>query len=182
MSLKSSTPILPRLHPEDCELLFCNAQLDSHLKLKKIWQDARLWASHFSVFRLKRKIQRNSYVDLIVIHLSCSSFRVSVNRVSPALAEAMMPALHTKESVKVDLPWSTWAITDIFLILDFLSMIAGIWPTVKFTWMRERKRKKKRTAIVSFWSIQKPMWNFKVLLFVIKFTHNLKMKWSCSYF
>lgn len=70
----------------------------------------------------------------MVMHLSCSSFRVSVNRVSPALAEAMMPALHTSESVSVDLPWSTWAITDMFLMLDFLSMIARIWSTVKFTW------------------------------------------------
>lgn len=33
--------------------------------------------------------------------------RVSVKRVSPARAEAMMPALHTRESVNVDLPWST---------------------------------------------------------------------------
>lgn len=44
------------------------------------------------------------YVDLMVIHLSCSSFLVSVNLVSPALADAMIPALLTKESVSVDLP------------------------------------------------------------------------------
>lgn len=75
----------------------------------------------------------NTYVDLMVMHLSCSSFLVSVNLVSPARAEAMIPALHTRESVRVDLPWSTWAITDMFLMLDFLSMISRIWSTVKFT-------------------------------------------------
>lgn len=64
---------------------------------------------------------------------SCSSFRVSVKRVSPARAEAMMPALHTRESVSVDLPWSTWAMTDMFRMLAFLSMMARIWSTVKFT-------------------------------------------------
>ena len=32
-------------------------------------------------------------VDLMVMHRSCSSFRVSVNRVSPALLPAMIPAL-----------------------------------------------------------------------------------------
>ena len=36
----------------------------------------------------------------------------------------MMPALLTRESVSVDLPWSTWAITDILRMLDRLSMIA----------------------------------------------------------
>lgn len=44
------------------------------------------------------------YVDLMVIHLSCSSFLVSVKRVSPAFADAMIPALLTKESVSVDFP------------------------------------------------------------------------------
>lgn len=70
------------------------------------------------------------YVDLMVMQRSCSSLRVSVKRVSPALAPAMIPALETykpkkitktlinlrgvmgrgrlstltKESVKVDLP------------------------------------------------------------------------------
>lgn len=29
-------------------------------------------------------------------------------------------------------------------------MIAGIWPTVKFTWMRERKRKKKEQLLFPF--------------------------------
>jgi hypothetical protein len=27
---------------------------------------------------------------------------------------AMMPAAATRESVRVDLPWSTWAMTDMF--------------------------------------------------------------------
>lgn len=67
------------------------------------------------------------------MHLSCSSFLVSVNLVSPALDEAMIPALLTSESVSVDLPWSTWAMTDMFLILHFRSMISRIWSTVKFT-------------------------------------------------
>ena len=40
-----------------------------------------------------------------------------MNRVSPALAEAMIPALETSESVKVDFPWSTWAMTEMFLML-----------------------------------------------------------------
>lgn len=43
--------------------------------------------------------------------------RVSVNRMSPALAPAMIPALETSESVRVDFPWSTWAITDMFRML-----------------------------------------------------------------
>jgi hypothetical protein len=46
-------------------------------------------------------------VDLIVIHLSCSSWRVSVNRASPAFAAEIIPARWTRESVRVDLPWST---------------------------------------------------------------------------
>ena len=45
-----------------------------------------------------------THVDLIVMHRSCSSLRVSVKRVSPALAPAMIPALLTRESVRVDLP------------------------------------------------------------------------------
>ena len=46
-------------------------------------------------------------VDLIVIPRSFSSSLVSVNRISPAFADAMIPALETRESVNVDLPWST---------------------------------------------------------------------------
>ena len=55
---------------------------------------------------------REMAVDLMVIHRSCSSFRVSVKRASPALAAEMMPARWTRESVKVDFPWSTsWTIS-----------------------------------------------------------------------
>lgn len=43
-------------------------------------------------------------VDLMVMQRSCSSLRVSVKRISPALAPAMMPAFETSESVSVDLP------------------------------------------------------------------------------
>ena len=50
-------------------------------------------------------------VDLIVMHRSCSSFRVSVKRASPALAAEMIPARWTRESVRVDFPWSTFQTT-----------------------------------------------------------------------
>lgn len=46
-------------------------------------------------------------VDFMVIPRSFSSSRVSVNRISPALDEAMIPAFETRESVRVDFPWST---------------------------------------------------------------------------
>ena len=42
----------------------------------------------------------------------------------------MMPALLTRESVSVDLPWSTWAITDILRMLDRLSMIARTYKKI----------------------------------------------------
>lgn len=64
-----------------------------------------------------------TYVDLIVIQRSCSSFLVSVNLVSPAFELAMIPALLTSESVSVLLPWSTWAITDMFRMFARLSMM-----------------------------------------------------------
>lgn len=38
---------------------------------------------------------------------SCSSARVSVARASPAFPVEMIPALASRESVRVDLPWST---------------------------------------------------------------------------
>ena len=47
---------------------------------------------------------------------SCSSWRVSVRRMSPAASTAMMPAAATSESVSVDLPWSTCAMTDMLRI------------------------------------------------------------------
>jgi hypothetical protein len=37
------------------------------------------------------------------------------------LAPAMIPALETSESVRVDFPWSTWAMTDMFRMLVGLS-------------------------------------------------------------
>ena len=43
-------------------------------------------------------------VDLMVIPRSFSSSRVSVNRISPAFAPAMIPAFETSESVRVDFP------------------------------------------------------------------------------
>ena len=43
----------------------------------------------------------------MVMHRSCSSLRVSVNRASPAFAAEMIPARWTRESVRVDFPWST---------------------------------------------------------------------------
>ncbi len=46
-------------------------------------------------------------VDLMVIPRSFSSSRVSVKRTSPAFALAMIPAFETRESVRVDFPWST---------------------------------------------------------------------------
>lgn len=46
----------------------------------------------------------STHVDLIVIQRSCSSFLVSVKRVSPAFALAIIPALDTRESVSVDFP------------------------------------------------------------------------------
>lgn len=51
-------------------------------------------------------------VDLIVMHRSCSSLRVSVKRCSPALAAEMIPARWTRESVRVDFPWSTTIMRD----------------------------------------------------------------------
>lgn len=75
----------------------------------------------------------STHVDLMVMHLSCSSLRVSVKRVSPARAPAMIPALETSESVRVDLPWSTWAMTDMLRMFRFLSIIWRISSTVKFT-------------------------------------------------
>jgi len=43
-------------------------------------------------------------VDLMVIPRSFSSSLVSVNRISPAFAEAIIPAFETRESVNVDFP------------------------------------------------------------------------------
>lgn len=71
-------------------------------------------------------------VDLMLMQRSCSSFLVSVKRVSPARAEAMIPALDTRESVKVDLSVIANVDHSMLRILDFLSMMERIWSTVKF--------------------------------------------------
>jgi hypothetical protein len=47
--------------------------------------------------------------------------------------------LETRESVSVDFPWSTWAITDIFRMFLFLSIMTRISSTVKFTWKQSHK-------------------------------------------
>jgi len=52
-------------------------------------------------------VEKEIPVDLIVIPRSCSSFLVSVALASPAADSAIIPALATRESVKVLLPWST---------------------------------------------------------------------------
>ncbi len=72
----------------------------------------------------------NTHVDLM--QRSCSSFLVSVKRVSPARAEAMIPAFDTRESVKVDLSVIANVDHSMLRILDFLSMMERIWSTVKF--------------------------------------------------
>jgi hypothetical protein len=56
-------------------------------------------------------------VDLMVIVRSCSSARVSMKRTSPADWTAIMPAAPMSESVRVDLPWSTCAMTDMLRML-----------------------------------------------------------------
>ena len=64
---------------------------------------------------------------------TCSSWRVSVRRMSPAEASAMMPAAATSESVSVDLPWSTCAMTDIERMFRGLDWISCSWVRVKLT-------------------------------------------------
>ena len=69
--------------------------------------------------------QRGTHVNFMVMQRSCSSCcDVSVSRVSPARELAMMPALLTSESENIDLPWSTWAITDTLRMFNRLSMIS----------------------------------------------------------
>lgn len=84
----------------------------------------------------------STHVDLMVMQRSCSSLRVSVKRVSPALAPAMIPAFDTNESVNVDFPWSTWAMTDMLRMFFFLSIMARISSTVKFTYKEKKKEMK----------------------------------------
>lgn len=52
--------------------------------------------------------------------MGCEVF-LSISYASPAFAAEMIPARWTRESVKVDFPWSTWAITLMFLIFDIVS-------------------------------------------------------------
>ena len=68
-------------------------------------------------------------IDLMLMQRSCSSFRVLVKQVSPDRAEAMTPALHIRKSIRVDLAWSTWVMTAMFLMLAFLSVMGRIWFT-----------------------------------------------------
>mmetsp|Transcript_93931 Transcript_93931/g.303401 ORF Transcript_93931/g.303401 Transcript_93931/m.303401 type:complete len:203 (+) Transcript_93931:2076-2684(+) len=75
---------------------------------------------------------RDTPVLLIVTPRSCSSARVSVKRASPACFAEMMPALQMRESVRVDLPWSTCAMTLMERIWSVLSMMERICSTVKF--------------------------------------------------
>ena len=113
---------------------FCTSNSTSFRNLVKpslTWTKCISFTRFFNTFTFW--IFSKTYVDLMVIHLSCSSFLVSVALVSPAFAPAIIPALDKRESVRVDLPWSTWAITDMFRILCFLSMIPRISSTVKFT-------------------------------------------------
>ena len=91
-------------------------------------------------------IKKITHVDLMVIQRSCSSLRVSVNLASPALAPAIIPALQTSESVRVDLPWSTWAMTDMLRIFFFLSMRSRISATVKLTF-------KFKFFLINYWFI-----------------------------
>jgi hypothetical protein len=69
--------------------------------------------------------------------------RVSVNLISPAFAPAIIPALETNESVKVDFPWSTWAMTDMFLHGERSERIASERGE-KQAGRRENKRREKK--------------------------------------
>jgi hypothetical protein len=56
---------------------------------------------------------------------------VSVARASPAFAAEIIPALERRESVRVDFPWSTWAMTDMLRTFVGLSIKARTSSTVK---------------------------------------------------
>mmetsp|Transcript_23123 Transcript_23123/g.49247 ORF Transcript_23123/g.49247 Transcript_23123/m.49247 type:complete len:203 (+) Transcript_23123:718-1326(+) len=75
---------------------------------------------------------KDTPVLLMVTPRSCSSARVSVKRASPAALAEMMPALQIRESVSVDFPWSTWAMTLMDRMSSVLSMMVRICSTVKF--------------------------------------------------
>ena len=77
--------------------------------------------------------QNKTYVDLIVIPFSCSSFLVSMAHLSPAWWAEMNPARAKRESVKVVLPWSTCAITAMLRTFLGRSMAPLSCSMVKFT-------------------------------------------------
>ena len=85
----------------------------------------------------------------MVMQRSCSSFLVSVNLASPAFAEAIIPALLTKESVSVDFPWSTWAITDMLRILCFLSMMERIYGKIRKGYEQSTSSKSGQLPVLS---------------------------------
>lgn len=68
---------------------------------------------------------REIAVDLMVIHRSCSSCRVSVKRASPAFAAEIIPARWTSESVRVDFPWST--IRGIPSASSYMAIVLRFW-------------------------------------------------------
>ena len=78
----------------------------------KMYLGYLIWKKDFR----RNVVLRSSYVDLMVIPLSCSSLRVSIAHLSPACSAEMTPALDKRESVRVVLPWSTWAMTEMFRI------------------------------------------------------------------
>ena len=51
----------------------------------------------------------------------------------------MIPAAATSESVRVDLPWSTWAITDMDRMFFGFDWISWSWPMVKLTCSRQHR-------------------------------------------
>lgn len=84
------------------------------------------------------RLDGNTTVNLVLtgrlvgfVKFETNTHRVSVNRMSPALEPAIIPALETSESVRVDLPWSTWAITDMLRMLVGRSMRPRISSMVK---------------------------------------------------
>ena len=94
------------------------------------------------------QISFHIYVELIVMPRSLSSSLVSVNLVSPALELAMRPALAIRESVNVDLPWSTWAMTDILRILWRLSITLRILSIVRYLAWKIRQNNNLTTCLV----------------------------------
>ena len=99
-----------------CVFVCMRVQLTMHLNRSRMHTIAYIHVLGFT------------YVDLMVMHRSFSSLRVSVMR-SPTLPTDTIPALLTSESVSVDLPWSTCAITDMLRILLRLPIMARTYNT-----------------------------------------------------